>query len=96
MKNTLDIFFIQARNEFGEKIDFSTIETEGFSGVIFIEDRFIDINVTINECHVFENELTESENKILNEFIIYTQTKMQEQKVFIKNTENGRLYSQHS
>ncbi|KAB1228488.1 hypothetical protein [Chryseobacterium viscerum] len=85
---TLEKFLNDVRNEFGEKINFSNIHVEGFAGVVCINDKSADINITIDDYHEYENDLSDEENIMLKAFVSYTQLEMKNQLIFIKNTDH--------
>jgi hypothetical protein len=85
MENTLDTFLFLVRNEFGEKIDFSNIESEGFRGVICLNDHQCELSISIDDYSEHESDLSENEKKMLEAFIDYTQQEMRKQRIFIKN-----------
>ncbi|MFC7347267.1 hypothetical protein ACFQO9_11115 [Chryseobacterium zhengzhouense] len=74
--NALDQFFASVTNEFGEKINFSNIENEGFTGVVCFEDRSADICIDIDSYKEFDNDLSENENMMLKAFVTFTQSEM--------------------
>ncbi|ROI05491.1 hypothetical protein EGI16_03645 [Chryseobacterium sp. G0240] len=88
MKILLETFFSTVKNEFGDNIDFSNINSEGFIGVICINDHSADISVRIDDYQEYDNDLTDEENSMLNAFVSYTQQEMKNQIAFIKNTTN--------
>lgn len=90
--NSLNQFLENATNEFGDKIDFSNIENEGFNGVVCLNDRSADISITIDSYCEFNNDLNDDEKVLLNAFIEFTQTQMQNANFFtqdIKKTQNS-------
>lgn len=86
----IDKFLESVTDEHGNKIDFSDIEIEGFSGVLCIVNNCADVHISINNFEVYNNDLTEEENRMLFEFAMYTQRKMKEYKQFLQDDINTK------
>lgn len=90
--NLIDKFLETATDEFGNKIDFSNVEVEGFEGTICVIENTADVFISMSVFEVFNSNLTVEENRILFEFAMYVQQKMKEHKAFVKdqiNTQNS-------
>lgn len=88
----VDKFLESIKDEFGNKIDFSNIETEGFSGRICFGYNYAEVEISENQFWIGINVLNVDQKQMLNAFIDYVQTKMKEQREFtrdIKETENS-------
>lgn len=81
----LNSFLSLATSEFGEKIDYSNISIEGFTGVISLNENSVDIYITLDNCSVYNNDLSDEENKMLDAFVSYVQKEMREQNNYSKN-----------
>lgn len=88
----LDLFLTNVTNEFGDKIDFSNIENEGFTGIICFGENSAEIHVNINSFTELDSDLSESEKLMLDAFVSYTQSEMKKQKVFIQNVKSTQKY----
>lgn len=83
--NALDQFLANVTDEFGNKIDFSNIENEGFNGIICIGDKSAEISIDKDSFIEIESDLSNDERIMLNAFIEYTQSEMRNQNFFIQN-----------
>lgn len=88
--NVLDQFFANVTNEFGEKINFSNIESEGFTGIVCFEDRSAEISIDTDSYNEYESDLNDNDQMMLNAFIEYTQSEMRKLNFFIQNTNSNR------
>lgn len=81
----LNSFFLLATSEFGEKINFSNLSFEGFTGIICLGENSVDISITIDNIFENHNYLSENENRMLDAFISYTQKEMRDQNFYNQN-----------
>lgn len=83
--NLVDKFLETATDEFGNKIDFSTVEVECFNGSFFLGKNegymAIDEYGSISMKHDF----TILQEEMTSEFIEYVKQKMKEHKDFVKD-----------
>lgn len=85
-------FLQTVTDEFGNKIDFSNIEVDGFDGTMCVIENCADVHISERNFDVYNSDLTAEENRLLFEFAIYVQKKMKEQRKFYKdqiNTQNS-------
>ena len=92
--NLVDKFLETATDEFGNKINFSNVEVEGFNGDIFFNDQqyYCYLKISQNEQYIADNNLDIESEKIVFAFMKYVQQKMKEHKAFVKdeiNTQNS-------
>lgn len=81
--NALDQFLATVTDEFGNNIDFSNIENEGFSGIICFGEKSAEISINEESFIELQSDLSESDKTMLNAFVEYTQSFMRDQKLFI-------------
>lgn len=81
----LNSFLSLATSEFGEKLDFSNISTEGYAGVIALNENSVDIYITLDNYQVYNTDLSDEENKMLDAFISYVQREMRDQEDYSQN-----------
>lgn len=87
MSTLIDDFFDSVTDEFGNKIDFSNIETEGFNGCITFSnfEYYAELYITENEFEIYNSNLNESLKNQVDEFIKYVQQKMKESREYFEN-----------
>lgn len=90
--NALDFFLANVTNEFGDKIDFSNIENEGFAGIICLGEKSAEISINIDSFTELESDLTAREKDMLDAFVYYTQSEMQKQYAFTQNIKSTQKY----
>lgn len=81
--NALDQFLATVTDEFGNNIDFSNIENEGFNGIICFGEKSAEISISEESFIELQSDLSESDKTLLNAFVEYTQSFMRDQKFFI-------------
>lgn len=90
--NLVDKFLETATDEFGNKIDFSNVEVEGFGGIICVIENTADVFIAEYNFETYNSDLNNEENRLLFEFVLYVQQKMKEHTAFVKdqiNTQNS-------
>lgn len=95
METLVDKFLATVTDEFGNKIDFSNVESEGFEGNILINNKQGSIYIYNNAYGLLDDNFNEEEKEITSAFIKYVQQKMKEHKAFLQddiNTKND-LYN---
>lgn len=88
MKNLLDTFLLIATDEFGEKLNLSNVQNNGFSGVISINENSADVDVQIDDYNLYDSDLNDQDVKMLEAFISYVQKEMKDQSFFYRNIIN--------
>lgn len=86
----VDNFLKRVTDEYGNKIDFKSIASEGFSGIICLDDKCFYLEISLNLTGFERSYVTDEESKMIEAFAKYSQRLMIEQKEFvegIKNTE---------
>ncbi len=81
----VDKFLENVTDELGNKIDFSDLEIEGFSGVLRVVSNCADVHISEWNFDVYNSDLTEEENRMLFEFAMYAQRKMKESREYFEN-----------
>lgn len=88
----IDKFLETVTDEFGNKIDFSNVEAEGFDGIIFLGPLGTDIYIQ-KDHYTFNSTLfSDYQKEMIEAFVEYIQQKMKEHKAFVKdkiNTQNS-------
>lgn len=92
----VDKFLATVTDEYGNKIDFSNVESEGFEGSVYFGEEEIDIYIIIDYYHIYNaHYITEEEYAMCEAFKDYVQQKMKEHKAFLQddiNTKNNLYY----
>lgn len=91
--NALDLFLNNVTDEFGDEIDFSNIQNEGFNGIVCFGEKSAEISIDIESYIELQNDLSENDQTMLNAFVEYTQREMRNQFSFIQNTKTTQKYS---
>lgn len=86
--NLVDKFLETVTDEFGNKIDFSNVEVEGFEGDIILNNKPGYASVDLDGSLIFTPDYDNEEVKMVDEFIEYVQQKMKEHKAFVKDQVN--------
>lgn len=81
----IDDFLESVTDEFGNKIDFSNIEVDGFEGVVCFGSNYAEIDIKEDSFWLGNYELFESQKEMLNEFVNYVQQKMKESRGYFEN-----------
>jgi hypothetical protein len=90
--NAIDLFLANVTDEFGNTIDFSKIENEGFNGIVCFGKNSAEISIAADSFIEIESDLSESEKMMLIAFVRYTQNEMKKQHVFIQNVKTTQKY----
>lgn len=83
--NLIDDFLESVSDEYGNKIDFSNIEVDGFSGIVSFGNYWADISITIDEFIINDSEINNAHKNMINAFGEYVQKKMKESREYFEN-----------
>ena len=83
--NLIDDFLESVSDEYGNKIDFSNIEVDGFSGIVSFGNYWADISITIDEFIINDSEINNAHKKMISAFAGYVQNKMKESREYFEN-----------
>ena len=83
--NLIDDFLESVSDEYGNKIDFSNIEVDGFSGIVAFGNYWADISITIDEFIINDSEINNAHENMINAFAGYVQNKMKESREYFEN-----------
>ena len=83
--NLIDDFLESVSDEYGNKIDFSNIEVDGFSGIVSFGNYWADISITIDELIINDSEINNTHENMINAFAGYVQNKMKESREYFEN-----------
>lgn len=86
--NLVDKFLENVTDEFGNKIDFSNVDVEGFGGTVCVIENTADIFIAEYNFETYNSNLNNEENRLLFEFVLYAQQKMKEHTAFVKDQIN--------
>lgn len=74
----IDDFLENVTDECGNKMDFSNIEVDGFSGILCFGEDYADVQIEENNFYMYNHFINKAQYKMILSFVEYVQEKMKD------------------